>query len=88
MRLSGGQRQRIGIARALYKQADVLILDEATSALDSKTEESVIESIKAFSDDITVMMIAHRVTTLRDCDYIVELDDGSVRIGSYDDLCK
>jgi len=88
MRLSGGQRQRIGIARALYKQANVLILDEATSALDSKTEESVIESIKAFSDDITVMMIAHRVTTLRDCDYIVELDDGSVRIGSYDDLCK
>ena len=88
MRLSGGQRQRIGIARALYKQANVLILDEATSALDSKTEESVIKSIKAFSDDITVMMIAHRVTTLRDCDYIVELDDGSVRIGSYDDLCK
>ena len=88
IRLSGGQRQRIGIARALYKQANVLILDEATSALDSKTEESVIKSIKAFSDDITVMMIAHRVTTLRDCDYIVELDDGSVRIGSYDDLCK
>ena len=77
-----------GIARALYKQANVLIFDEATSALDSKTEESVIKSIKAFSDDITVMMIAHRVTTLRDCDYIVELDDGSVRIGSYDDLCK
>jgi len=67
----------------------VLILDEATSALDSKTEESVIKSIKAFSDDITVLMIAHRVTTLRDCDYIVEIDDdGSVRIGSYDDLCK
>ena len=89
MRLSGGQRQRIGIARALYKQANVLILDEATSALDSKTEESVIKSIKAFSDDITVLMIAHRVTTLRDCDYIVEIDDdGSVRIGSYDDLCK
>ena len=89
IRLSGGQRQRIGIARALYKQANVLILDEATSALDSKTEESVIKSIKAFSDDITVLMIAHRVTTLRDCDYIVEIDDdGSVRIGSYDDLCK
>ena len=89
IRLSGGQRQRIGIARALYKQANVLILDEATSALDSKTEESVIKSIKAFSGDITVMMIAHRVTTLRDCDYIVEIDDdGSVRIGSYDDLCK
>ena len=88
IRLSGGQRQRIGIARALYKQANVLILDEATSALDSKTEESVIKSIKAFSDDITLLMIAHRVTTLRDCDYIVELDDGSVRIGSYDDLCK
>ena len=89
IRLSGGQRQRIGIARALYKQANVLILDEATSALDSKTEASVIKSIKAFSDDITVLMIAHRVTTLRDCDYIVEIDDdGSVRIGSYDDLCK
>jgi len=89
IRLSGGQRQRIGIARALYKQANVLIFDEATSALDSKTEESVIKSIKAFSDDITVLMIAHRVTTLKDCDYIVDLDDdGSVRIGSYDDLCK
>ena len=81
-------RQLISFVRALVFNPDILILDEATSALDSKTEESVIESIKAFSDDITVMMIAHRVTTLRDCDYIVELDDGSVRIGSYDDLCK
>lgn len=84
VRLSGGQRQRIGLARALYKQADVLVLDEATSALDDATEESVMAAIKALGNELTVLMIAHRVSTLRDCDQIIELADGTVlRRGDY-----
>ena len=87
VRLSGGQRQRIGIARALYKTADVLILDEATSALDNETETAVMQSIAALSADLTVMIIAHRLTTLRGCELIVALDSsGSCRVGSYDQL--
>lgn len=87
VRLSGGQRQRIGIARALYKEADVIILDEATSALDNETEEALISSINALSKDITVLMIAHRLTTLKDCDMIVELGaSGVVKIGNYQSL--
>jgi ATP-binding cassette subfamily B protein len=77
-RLSGGQRQRIGIARALYKQADVLVLDEATSALDNDTETQLIETIEALGRDITVISIAHRLTTLRGCDLIIELSAGRV----------
>ncbi len=87
VRLSGGQRQRIGLARALYKQADVLVLDEATSALDDLTEQSVMSAINALESELTVLMIAHRVSTLRSCDRIVELGDKSVlRVGNYDDL--
>ncbi|MGV0953525.1 MAG: ABC transporter ATP-binding protein [Fluviibacter sp.] len=71
--LSGGQRQRIGLARALYKQADLLVLDEATSALDSTTEKSVIDAVNALGKNITILMIAHRTTTLTDCDFIVEI---------------
>ncbi len=71
--LSGGQRQRIGIARALYKCADILILDEATSALDNKTEEAVMKGIESLGDDITILIIAHRLTTLDLCDKIVDL---------------
>lgn len=77
-RLSGGQRQRIGIARALYKQADVLVLDEATSALDNDTETQLIETIDSLGRDITVISIAHRLTTLRGCDLIVELGAGRI----------
>lgn len=85
VRLSGGQRQRIGLARALYKQADVLVLDEATSALDDVTEKSVMTAIKALGNELTVIMIAHRVTTLRDCDLVVHLDDKRIyNKGSYD----
>jgi ATP-binding cassette subfamily B protein len=76
IRLSGGQRQRIGIARALYKQASVLILDEATSALDDATEAAVIASIAALGPDITLLMIAHRRTTLEGCDRIVRVEKG------------
>lgn len=76
IRLSGGQRQRIGLARALYKDADVLVLDEATSALDDATEAAVMASVAQLGSAVTVIMIAHRLTTLRDCDVIVDLFDG------------
>lgn len=78
VRLSGGQRQRIGIARALYKQASVLVLDEATSSLDSETEKSVMESIQALNSELTILIIAHRITTLKHCDFIVELKKGKI----------
>jgi ATP-binding cassette subfamily B protein len=84
VRLSGGQRQRIGVARALYKQVDVLIFDEATSALDVKTERELIKAINQFSPNITILMVAHRLSTLGCCDLIVELENGSIsNIGSY-----
>ena len=87
IRLSGGQRQRIGIARALYKQATVLIFDEATSALDSTTEEAVMSAIDNLSGELTILIIAHRTTTLRHCDTIVQLERGQI-VGqtSYNDL--
>jgi ATP-binding cassette, subfamily B, bacterial PglK len=78
IRLSGGQRQRIGIARALYKQASVLVFDEATSALDNATEKEVMNSIDGLKRDLTILIIAHRITTVRHCDVIVELDQGRV----------
>lgn len=78
VRLSGGQRQRIGIARALYKQANVLILDEATSALDNATECSVMDSLDGLDRRLTILLIAHRLTTVRRCDTIVELAHGRV----------
>jgi ABC-type multidrug transport system fused ATPase/permease subunit len=77
-RLSGGQRQRLGIARALYYQSNVLIFDEATSALDTDTENMITESIQALQRDKTVFVIAHRLTTLRNCDRILELKDGKL----------
>lgn len=86
-RLSGGQRQRIGIARALYKKADVIVLDEATSALDNETEQAVIESLERLQSDITVFMIAHRLTTLRSCTQVIEIAGGRVRrTGTYDEM--
>lgn len=87
IRLSGGQRQRIGIARALYKQADVIVFDEATSALDNETEQIVMQAIESLSKDLTLLIIAHRVTTLKNCNQIVELGEGGIkRIGSYQDI--
>ena len=89
IRLSGGQRQRIGIARALYKQADVIIFDEATSALDNDTEQAVMQAIEGLSKDLTLLIIAHRLTTLKNCTQIVELSGGGIkRTGSYNDLVK
>ena len=78
VRLSGGQRQRIGIARALYKGATVLVFDEATSALDEATETAIMESIYRLDRDVTLLMIAHRITTLAGCDRIVRLDQGRI----------
>jgi len=87
IRLSGGQRQRIGIARALYKKANVLIFDEATSALDNETEREVMEAIEALGKEVTVLIIAHRLTTLKECDKIVKLDKNhAVHIGSYQEM--
>ncbi|MCW8901343.1 MAG: ABC transporter ATP-binding protein/permease [Gammaproteobacteria bacterium] len=87
IRLSGGQKQRIGIARALYKNADLIILDEATSALDNETEQAVMEAINELSDDLTILIIAHRLTTLKNCDQIIELgNSGILRTGDYKKL--
>jgi ATP-binding cassette subfamily B protein len=80
IRLSGGQRQRIGIARAIYKQAQVLIFDEATSALDNTTEKDVMRSIYSLNRDLTILIIAHRVTTLKDCDQIYSIDEGVIKM--------
>jgi ABC-type multidrug transport system fused ATPase/permease subunit len=89
VRLSGGQRQRIGIARALYKQASVLVLDEATSALDNSTERSVMDAIEGLSRDLTIVLIAHRLSTVRRCDTIVEIDRGRVVAQApYDELLE
>lgn len=76
VRLSGGQRQRIGVARALYNDADLIVFDEATSALDNLTEAEVIKAIDALPGDKTVLMIAHRLSTVRRCDRIIMLDKG------------
>jgi ATP-binding cassette subfamily B protein len=85
IRLSGGQRQRIGIARALYKQASVLVFDEATSALDYATEQSVMGAIDGLNRDLTILLIAHRLTTVQHCDTIVELEHGRVvELGTYE----
>ena len=79
VRLSGGQRQRIGIARALYKEANILILDEATSALDTETEQALVEAIEGLAKDLTIIIIAHRVSTLRSCNRVIELSNGGIK---------
>lgn len=76
--LSGGQRQRIGIARALYKKSTFLVLDEATSALDDDTEKAVMDSINSLNKNITVLIIAHRLSTLQGCDRVIEIKDGKI----------
>lgn len=87
IQLSGGQRQRIGIARALYKNADVIIFDEATSALDDATEKKVMDAIEELGEDVTLLIIAHRLTTLKNCQQIIELSENSIKqIGSYHEI--
>jgi ABC-type multidrug transport system fused ATPase/permease subunit len=77
-RLSGGQKQRIGIARAMYKNAKIIIFDEATSALDNETEKSVIESIENLDKDLTIFIIAHRLTTLKNCNIILKIENSGI----------
>jgi len=85
--LSGGERQRIGIARALYRKAPVLVLDEATSSLDNTTEQYVMDSISSLGNNLTIFLIAHRLTTVKNCDIIVEMQDGKiVATGTYQEL--
>lgn len=88
-RLSGGQRQRIGIARALYRHAGVLILDEATSALDGSTEHDVLESLLALTSQVTIVMVAHRVSTIRAADRIILVSKGQVEAeGTFDEVMQ
>ena len=85
--LSGGQLQRIGIARALYKEKEVIFFDEATSALDLQTEEKIMNNIFELKKDLTMVMIAHRLETLKKCDFIVELKEGKINaLKEYNDL--
>ena len=85
-KLSGGQKQRIGLARAMYKNSEVYILDESTSALDTKTEEKIIKSISSLSKDKTVIMVAHRTSTLQNCNKIYKLESNQiVDLGSYNE---
>ena len=87
IRLSGGQRQRIGIARALYNNPSLLVLDEATSALDNLTEKKIIKSIADHSENITTIIIAHRLNTIKNCDCIYYLENGGIKSsGTYEEL--
>ncbi|MDC0308937.1 ABC transporter ATP-binding protein/permease [bacterium] len=83
VRISGGQRQRIGIARALYHNPDILVLDEATSALDIKTESGVMEAVEALHGKKTIIIVAHRSTTLSHCDHIYRIDGGKIKKEGY-----
>ncbi|MBV7411181.1 ABC transporter ATP-binding protein/permease [Dermabacteraceae bacterium TAE3-ERU27] len=88
-RLSGGQRQRIGIARALYREPSLLVLDEATSALDNETEKKITDTIDALGGDVTVVVVAHRLSTVKNVDQVVYLENGKVSgVGSFRELQK
>ena len=89
VRLSGGQRQRIGIARALYNKPDVLVLDEATSALDDETEQAVMDAVNNLGRELTIVIIAHRLSTLSKADIVYRLEKGRLHSkGSYEEMCK
>jgi len=87
VRLSGGQRQRIGLARALYHNPEVLIMDEATSSLDNHTESLVMDALEDLKEERTFIMIAHRLSTVRNCDRLYFMKDGRIEaVGTYDEL--
>ena len=87
--ISGGQIQRLGIARALYHNPQLLIFDEATSALDNTTEKAVIDAIYNIRKDITIILIAHRLSSVKKCDTIFVLEDGKIKkTGSFENLIK
>ena len=88
-RMSGGQRQRLGMARALYRRPDVLVLDEATSSLDNETERRISDVISTLHGSMTVLVVAHRLSTVRSCDQVVLLEDGRVAaVGTFDEVCE
>ena len=89
IKLSGGQRQRLSLARAFYREAKVLVLDEATSALDNKTEHDVMQALDLVGRRCTTIVIAHRLSTVRKCDRIYEVEDGRIKAaGDFDTLCR
>jgi ABC-type multidrug transport system fused ATPase/permease subunit len=89
VRLSGGQRQRIGIARAMYRNPAILVMDEATSALDGITEEAVMDAVRNLSKRTTIILIAHRLTTVKECDVIYQLEQGAIIAqGTFHDLMR
>jgi ATP-binding cassette subfamily B protein len=89
IRLSGGQRQRVALARAFYRNSKLLVLDEATSALDNKTESDLMNAVLKMNRDLTIIIIAHRLSTVKQCDYIYEFDRGKILgKGKYEDLKK
>ena len=86
-KLSGGQRQRLGIARAIYTNPKFIVLDEATSALDGETELFVSEAIKTLGDDVTILTIAHRLSTVKDADKVVYMSEGNVLcVGTFNEV--
>ena len=87
VKLSGGQRQRIGIARAMYNKPKILVLDEATSALDSETENTVMQAVNNLDKDITIILIAHRLNTVKNCDIIFQIEKGKlIKKGTYQEV--
>ena len=86
IKISGGQKQRIGIARAIYKKASLIIFDEATSALDAITETSVMDAIYRLDSNITMLVIAHRTSTLKNCNKIIKLENNAISILTPEDL--
>ena len=86
-KISGGQRQRLGIARAMFTKPQLLVLDEATSSLDGETEANISDAIQAMRGSVTVIMIAHRLATVRHADVVVYLEGGQIRsIGTFDEV--